>query len=316
MVIGRLGQFQEVINLLRQVRWPVLLLIPLIQAGSYFANAKYYQAAFGILDYRVKTADLFELSLAVNFVNQIFPSGGFSGTTYLSNQLLGRVPVGKTTLVQVLRYFFTYLSFVAILAAAFLSLVWSGSIDRVAFRIILLISVAILVGSVAFLAIIRDRERLERLATAIASKLQVVIAWFKKSKKPKKINLARFFNDFYHGYELLLKNPKPWHRPLYFALLGNVAEVATVYVVFLSLGVVLNPGVVIVGYLVANIFSLLSLFAGGIGFYEASMVSIFVALGLPLSLSLSGVLIYRFLNFWLFLPFGFYFYRARLWRRK
>ncbi len=318
LIISNLGQLDQFLHLLKQLRWYLLSLVFIIQAISYYANAKYYQSVLAIFDYQVPFYILYELALSVNFVNQVFPTGGVSGASHLSSQLMGRVPVGKTTLIQLLRYIFTYLSFLVVLVAGFLMLFLGGNVNRITVRIILLMIVVILVGSGVMLVLIRDRSRVEKIAQSGVRGIYRVLNWFSRKKK-RQLNeqkLKQFFDDFYHGYEILLANPRRWRRPLQYTLLGNLAEVGTVYAVFIAFNHWVNFGAVVVAYLVANIVSLVSVFAGGVGFYEAAMVATLVALGLPLTISLSAVLVYRVLNFWLFLPFGFYFYRKRLWTNK
>lgn len=311
LVIINLGQFKQFLNLIKGIKIYVFVLMFGIQAVSYYANAKYYESVLAIYKYQVPFKRLYELALSVQFVNTIFPSGGLSGASHLSHQLLHKVPVGKTTLMQLLRYFFLYISFLAVLGIGFLMLFWGGGVNRITVRILLLIVLAILIGSALFLVIIRDRNRVEQIMRAFANLVNFLSIKFTRKKKiaitDDKLN--RFVNEFYHGYQLILEDPKDWLRPLTCTLLGNVAEVLTLFAVFLAFGFVVNLGTVIIAYTLANVFSLISVFAGGIGFYEATMVAAFAALGLPLTMSFSVTLVYRIFNFWVFLPFGFYFYR-------
>jgi len=315
LVIINLGEFRQFLNLLKGMRLYVFVLMFGIQAISYYATAKYYESVLAIYKYRVSFKRLYELALSVQFVNQIFPTGGLSGTSHLSHQLLNKVPVGKATLMQLLRYFFLYISFLAVLAIGFLMLFWGGGVSKVTVRILLLIVLAILIGSALFLVIIRDRNRIEKIMRIFVNLVNLLSVKFTRKKKIAitEDKLNRFVNEFYNGYQLILEDPKDWLGPLTYTLLGNVAEVLTVYAVFLAFGFVVNLGTVIIAYTLANVFSLISVFAGGIGFYEATMVTAFAALGVPFTISFSVTLVYRIFNFWVFLPFGFYFYRKHSW---
>ena len=96
------------------------------------------------------------------------------------------------------------------------------------------------------------------------------------------------------------------------SLAYNVAEVLTIYVVFVGLGIWINPGVVITAYTLAIIASLAGFLTGGIGVYELGMIGTFTALGIPFATAFTVVLVYRALSMILFLPPGFYFYRRQL----
>jgi uncharacterized membrane protein YbhN (UPF0104 family) len=91
----------------------------------------------------------------------------------------------------------------------------------------------------------------------------------------------------------------------------NVAELATVYIVFVAHGAWINIGALIISYAVANFAGLVSLFHG-VGVYEFLMTSIMASAGVPAALALSATVIYRVLNMVLFLPVGYYFYRKFL----
>ena len=302
LALVNLGQFGKFILLIKELNLYILSLMVVVQAVSYYGIASYYQSVLEIYGYKMPLKKLYELSLTVNFINQILPSGGVSGTSFLSHELADEVPVGKTTLMQVLLYVFTYLSFMLVLIFGFLLLFFSGSINKITVRFILFLIILILIVSTILLSLIRDRPRIEKVMRNIVKLINKIILTVtkKRSRIIEDKGLSKFFDEFYQGYDMLLTNPKPWQRPILFTLLGNFAEVATVYVVFLAFGHIVNFGAVIVAYLIANIFSLLSVFAGGIGFYEASMVAAFVALGIPLSLSISAVLVYRVVSFWAF----------------
>ncbi len=311
LILVNVGQFTQFIHIIGHIRWYLLGFVIVAQVISYYAIAKYYESVFSIFEYHIPLKQLYKLGLAVNFVNTVFPTGGFSGTSYLSYKLQSKVPVGKTTLTQLMYYVFTYISFLVVLALGFMLLFWGGGINRLTERVILLMILGILVGSAFILTIIKDRPRVEAIVRRFVARGNRLLKRFSKRKK-RQIEAAKldtFFDEFYEGYNLFLKNPWQWRKPLLYTLLCNIAEISTVYVVFFAFGNFVNYGAVIVAYLIANVISLASLFAGGIGFYEAAMVATMVALGLPLTTSLSVVLVYRVLNFWLFLPVGWYYYR-------
>lgn len=311
LVIFSRDRISQVISLLGHVRWYILVFQIIIQFGSYWFNAKYYQSVFDIFGYKIETKLLYTRALVVNFVNQAFPSGGISGTSYLSGSLKDEVPPGKTTLAQVMSYAFTGVSFLVVLAFGFLLLFLSGNLVQNSVRVIMLIILVIIVTSLIIIAIISERPRLERLA----QRLVTWANWFNRrvlrQKRPVTTaeKLSHFFDEFYHGYETLTEHKGHWRMPFLYSLGGNLSEIATIYVVFLAFGHLVNPGAVIAAYTISNIASLVSPITGGAGAYEATMIATLVALGVPFSVSFPVVLVYRVLNFAVFLPVGYYYYR-------
>ena len=124
--------------------------------------------------------------------------------------------------------------------------------------------------------------------------------------------MKRFLDEIYRGYELVKERKDRWPVFLGWSLAYNIAEVMTLYIVFIGLGSWINPGVVITAYTLAIIASSIGFITGGVGIYELSMIGAFVALGVPFTLAFSSVLVYRILSMILFLPPGFYFYRRHL----
>lgn len=310
IVLSR-GRIRQVFSLSGQVRWYILIVFGLIQLGSYWFSAKYYQSFFRIFKYEVPTKVLYIRALVVNFVNQAFPSGGISGTSYLSNTLKDYVPPGQTTLAQLMSYLFTIVSFLVVLTFGFFLLFLTGRLQQASVRVILLFILIIVVVSIVMLVVITDRTRLEALIRWLYNWINNFGKRVLRRKKAfvSEAQLDRFLEEFYHGYNTFSAERGHWKMPFWYSLGYNVTEVITIYVVFLAFGHFVNPGAVIAAYTLANIFSLAAVFTNGAGVYEATMIGTLVALGIPFNISFPVVLVYRVLNFALFLPPGYYYYR-------
>src|SRR3990167_3978486 len=90
---------------LKTVNLTILLFVPLALALSLLANASYYSSFLRTFGYHPPLRKLYKMALGLNFVNQISPSVGITGVTFLSYVLRQeRVPAGKVTIVQYGRY--------------------------------------------------------------------------------------------------------------------------------------------------------------------------------------------------------------------
>lgn len=308
--VDRVGEFS---GYLRQARWYILIFIIVMQLVGYYCTAKFYQTFVRLFAKPPELAKLYKMGLALNFVNQAFPSGGVSALPYLDSQLKD-VPKGKITLTHFVRYLFTYISFVAILLAGFLILMLTGNVSAITSRLTLLVVLAIIVLSAVAFMIMSNEAWLKRFVTWGAFTINRFWTGILRRKQPAitKQQEKFFVTEFRDGYRELQASHGNWLPPLLYLLGTNIAEILTVYVVFLSFGYFVNPGIVIAGYTLANIISVLGVFTGGIGVFEATMIASFAALGVPVAMATAVVVVYRVLNLVIFLPIGYFFYSKSL----
>src|SRR5665213_1567528 len=92
--------------------WALLLIVP-IELLNYHSQARLYQRLFAIVGNKLSYKFLYKMSLELNFVNHVFPSGGVTGLSYFGLRLRERKDIsgGKATLIQVMKIALTFLSF-------------------------------------------------------------------------------------------------------------------------------------------------------------------------------------------------------------
>lgn len=306
----RVGEFS---GYLRQARWYILVFIVVAQLVGYYCMARYYQLFTSLFGDKQPLKKFYSMSLAMNFVNQAFPSGGVSSLTYLNAQM-PELPTSQITLTHFMRFVFTYISFTVILLAGFIILMLTGNVAAITSRFTLLIVSAIITISIAALAIMSNEAWLK----AVAQWARGAVNQFAKRvlRRKKEVlsheQLDRFVGEFHDGYDVLKGGRDRWLKPLLYLFGNNITELLTIYVVFLSFGKIVNPGIIIAGYALANVVSVLGVFTGGVGIFEATMIATFTALGVPLALATAVVIVYRVLNLAIFLPVGFIFYNKSL----
>jgi len=316
LIFSTFGNPSTIVHAFSQVRWYVVPLVIAAQIISYYYNARYYQEFFAIFGHNVSFRRLYEASLAVVFANQAIPSGGVAGTTYLAEAVKGSgVAAGQTTLAQLNRYIFTFLSYFIVLAFGFLMLLFGNDLDKVSVRFMILLMVIVLAAGFVLLAVFSERSRLEILLAPIIRALNKSgRLLFRRRRKPlvSTAQLSAFLDEFYHGIREILGHKGQWPALLWWSLGGNLAEVATLYAVFIGFGSWPNPGIVISAYTLGIAVSVAGVLVNGIGVYEAGLIGTFTALGIPFSLAFAVVIVYRILSFVLFLPPGLHYYRKHL----
>lgn len=257
---------------------------------------------------------MFKIALELNFVNNVFPSGGVAGFSYLGVRLkhLG-VPVARTTLAQLMRFALTFISFLALLFVGLFFLSFDNRAGGVTLFIALSIAFLTLFGTLLGVFIVSDEKRITTFVSFLPKLGNRVLTPF--TKKQNSINVSKvekLFTDLHKDYDKIMRHRGKLKKPLAWAFLVNLSEVATIYLAYLALGHTVNPGAVILAYSVASFAGLISVLPGGIGVYEALMTAVFTSAGVPKALALSATLIYRIFTMIIFVPVGFILYQMAL----
>lgn len=306
VVLFNLHSLSAFIKLIKHIRYYVALLTVLVQILSYFLNGLYYQSILYVFGYRIKVRRLFEGAMAANFVNYIAPTAGMAGAAYLSQVLSPEVPRGEGVLVQFMRYALSALAVLIMLPVGLILVITShyesSKINHIA------IYGAIIITAAAF--VIVGLVNQEKWVRKVAAKFARLYHRIFKNFPINRFN--EFADDFYIGYRRMTGSKVKMLKPFGWSIIYIFAEILTVYLSFLAFGKVVNPGIPIMGYLLANIASTFGGTFFSTGVFELGMLGTFVAFGINFPLALSITLFYRILNLLIGLPPGFYFYRKYL----
>lgn len=319
LIIALREQIIETYNNIARVNYWYLLLIPIIQLGNYHSYVQMYRNLLETLGERIRYRSMFRVQLELNFVNNVFPTGGVSGISYFGLRMRDAdVAPGKSTLVQVMKFVLLFLSFQILLAVGLFLLALGGNANSFLMLIAGSLSAFLFVGTVLLAYILGSRQRIHQSSIYISKTINKLIHFFFRSS-PETIKIEKvtsLFTDLHEGYLLFRKKPTLLKKPLIYSLLANLTEVLTIYVVYMAFGEFVNPGAVIIAYAVANIAGLISVLPGGIGVYEALMTATLAAAGVPAALSLPVTVMYRILNSFVQLVPGYYFYSKNLHKRE
>jgi uncharacterized protein (TIRG00374 family) len=300
---------------LGRVNAVALLLILPLQIENYAATAHLYQEFFKILGVKQPFKRMFKVGLEVNLINHIFPSGGVSGFSYFTARLKPYgVSTAQATLTQTMRFMLTFTSYLILLFTGLFMLALGGSASNM--TILITCSIAFLtlfgIGGAIYVASseIRIRTFTQGLTKLVNKALHLI-----RPSHPETINLKRVEKVFKetHEYYVLLKEKFPQlRRPFMYSLLASVAELATIYSVYIAYGQFVNPGAVIIAYALANVAGLVSVLPGGIGVYESLMSLVLVSAGVPAGLAISVTVMYRVLTMIPQLTYGYYLYHQAI----
>lgn len=305
-------------NLAKVHAWVLLALIPL-QIFNYHAQTKMYQGLFSLVGNKLRYNFLFRTALELNFVNQVFPSGGAAGISYFGMRLRNKeITGGKATLVQIIKLGLLFLSFEILLVVGLFFLALGGQANDIIILVTSSISTLMIVGTIGFAMIIGSERRIKSTFTSLTIFINRLIH-IVRPKHPETISIKRIENavmDLHNNYKVLTASYRNLRGPFFWALMVNITEVLKIYVVYLAFGEWVNMGAVILAYSVANFAGLISVMPGGVGIYEALMTGVLAAAGIPPKLSIPVTVMYRVLSTLIQLPFGYYFYQKTIHRRQ
>ncbi len=304
-------QIADTISNFREVNSLVLFLMIPAQMLNYDAYVRMYRHLFAQLGHKVSYKNMLRINLELNFVNNVFPSGGVSGFSYFGVRMKKEgVSSGQSTLVQLMRFVLIFVSFQVLLAVGLFVLAIEGQASNMVILIAGSLSTLLFVGTVLMTYIIGSKKRINGFFNALTRFLNRTIHLVRK-KNPETINVARvegMFTELHESYLILKKDPKVLKWPLFHALVANFAEILTIYIVYIAFNQWVNPGAVIIAYAIANFAGLISIAPGGVGVYEGIMTAVLASASVAAGVSIPVTIMYRILNMAIQLPPGYYFY--------
>ena len=295
--------------------WIFALLIP-VQILSYYAVGG---LIFSYLEAKKRIPGLnhwklTRISLELNFVNHIIPSGGVVGLTYLSWLLKDYgVSAGRATMSQIVRFLLTFVSFVFLMLLALVWMIFDHQVDRTLVIMCSILVFGTLMAVALFIYVMSSQKRLNKFSAWVTRAGNAVIKFFTFGHKKnviKKAPIDNFFNDLHVDYLNIKKDKKILWKPFLWAVASQIFDVMLFWVTFWALGYFVNPAILLLGMGLSSLGSVISLVPAGAGVTEAIMVWFLASSGVPMDVSLAGTLLARVTLVAGTIVFGYFFYQA------
>ena len=312
LIYGLRAQIADAIADLARINILILLLIIPLKIVNYDAYARLYRNLFTIVGNKVRYRSMYRLSLELNLVNSILPSGGISGISYFTVRCraLG-IGASKSTLAQIGKLLLLFVSFQPLLVLGLIFLAMREHVNNLVLVTATVLITLLVVGTFGGLYVIESRSRINNFLTSITRILNKTVRLFRpRVKEAIDIELAQAtFNDLHDNYQVYKKNWRALRYPFIHTMTANITEIAALYAVYVAFGEYVNIGAVILAYAVANFAGLISVLPAGIGIYEFLMTGVLVATGIPAGLSISVTIMFRLVTMAIQLPPGYFFYQ-------
>lgn len=305
-------------HLLERVNiWILLLLIP----AQLFDYMSVGQIIFSYLKRKgslgeVSVAKVARISLELNFVNHVLPSGGVSGFSYM-NWRLGRLGVapGRAAMAQVVRYTMAAFAYVLLLMVAVIAVTIDGSINR---WVILASSmlVSLMIGLIlAIIYVVSSKRRMEKFASWSVRVVNRFVYHATFGRKRHVVSMGAVngaFMEMHNDFLELRRDRQALLQPLGWSLLYTIFDVSLFMITFWALGDVFNPAPVLIAYGIATIAGFVVITPGGVGAYEALMVAFLALAGIAQGEAIAGIVLTRVIVLVTTIGLGYIFYQRAL----
>lgn len=297
--------------------WILSLLIP-VQFFSYYANG---DMIFSYLRSKgnLKTTSHWQLtrmSLELNFVNHIMPSGGAAGMSYLG-WVLSRhdVSAGRAIMAQIVRYILSFSGYILMLILCVGLLLFDNMINRTVLILCAIMIIAVIVLVVLTIRMLSDHGRLIRFSNWLTHTANRIYSKLTHSKKTEVLKLEKveaFFTEIHHDYLEILDEKKILVVPFIWSIVENVLNVALTLIAFMALGHWVNPATLFIACGISSLAGLISSIPGGAGVYEAVMIAVLTSSGVSPEVAIAGTLLARSILLSGTILFGYAFYQLTI----
>ena len=261
----------------------LLLLIP-EQLFMYFACGQIF---FSYLKNRRKTQkfpnkEILRISTELNFVNHAIPAGGIGGLAFLTYRLSPfGVSAGQASFLYLFRYAVTtVINYMQALIAIVILLIF-GLIPNEAKWIIpvsLLMNMGVFLVLWLVVYIASSKKRIEFFSKTVSRLMNLFVktlTFGRKKQLMKYEKISNYFLDIHNSVKIAKENKRYLKKPAMWGVIYSFCEIATYWIVAISLGRPELLPFIMVGEAIGSVFDGIVPY----GLYELGMAGVMIALG-------------------------------------
>ena len=277
--------------------WVLLFLIPEQLYMYYAAGQMYFAYLRAKGNAKISGWKLMRVSLEINFMNHIIPSGGVAGLGYLVWRLKEwRISAGQATFMHVLRYAIAAVTTTVQMWIVMVILAIMGNLPWQIFGLGALACLGIEVVVVVAFVIIMNKKRIDWFSRTASKVSNKVVRWISRGKRRKVLDeqkVDKYFTDLHSGWLVARRNKKMLVYPYLWGTVYSLFEAGTFWVVAAALG---HPEIlpqIMLGQGMASIVGTVLATPGGVGGYEGAMIFVMVATGVSVEVATITVIVTR-----------------------
>ena len=273
----------DTIEHLKDTNIIVLLFLVPEQLFMYYACGQIF---FSYLKIKAKKKfskkEMLLISTELNFVNHAVPAGGLGGLAYLTYRFREfGITAGQSSFLYIFRYAITtvvnyFQALVAIIVLAVLGLIPAEATWIIWVSLLMNLSVFVALALVVFVASSKKRiSFFSRVITKIANTLMKIITFGRRKRFMKDDKMNDYFLDIHECVSIVKKDKKSLVQPTIWGFVYSFFEIATYWIVAISLGRPELLPFILVGEAIGSVFDGIVPY----GLYELGMAGVMIALG-------------------------------------
>ena len=260
----------------------LLLLVP-EQLFMYYACGQIF---FSYLKKKARKKfskkEMLLISTELNFVNHAVPAGGLGGLAYLTYRFRPfGITAGQSSFLYIFRYAITtvvnyFQALVAIIVLAVLGLIPPEATWIIWVSLLMNLGVFVVLSLVVFVA--SSKKRIQFFSRAVAKLVNwliKVVTFGHKKRLMKDDQLNDYFLDIHECVSIVKKDKKSLIGPTAWGFIYSFFEIATYWIVAISLGRPELLPFILVGEAIGSVFDGIVPY----GLYELGMAGVMIALG-------------------------------------
>lgn len=268
---------------LKEANLFILLLLMPEQLFMYYACGQIFFTYLSKKRQKLFTKkDKLLISTELNFVNHAVPAGGLGGLAYLTYRLRPfGITAGQSSFLYIFRYAVTtvvnyFQALVAIVILAALGMIPAEASWIIWVSLLMNFGVFIALSFVVYIASSKKRIAFfEKTVTLIVDNVVRVLTFNKKKHVMDSEKIDAYFLDIHECVVIVKKDKKALRVPALWGLVYSFFEVATYWIVAISLGRPELLPFILVGEAIGSVFDGIVPY----GLYELGMAGVMIALG-------------------------------------
>ena len=274
----------ETLNHLQETNVFVLLLLIPEQLFMYYACGQIF---FSYLRNRKNVqkfsdGEILRISTELNFVNHAIPAGGVGGLACLTYRLMPyNVSAGQASFLYLFRYAVTTVinyaqALVAIVILLIFNLIPSDAMWIIPVSLFMNMGVFFFLWLVVYIA--SSEKRIEFFSRTVSKLMNVAVRFFTFGHKKQLMRYAKissYFADIHESVKIAKENKRYLKKPATWGLIYSFCEIATYWIVAISLGRPELLPFIMVGEAIGSVFDGIVPY----GLYELGMAGVMIALG-------------------------------------
>jgi uncharacterized protein (TIRG00374 family) len=295
--------FQEVMQTLKSVDIAFFILGVALALFGVFSDSLAWKEIARKFDYKVKIIDFFMIYLSSIFMNNLLPSGSFSGETariYFLEKLEGGSRIDMPSATVAASRIVTAIPFILGSAVGLSYLALATNAPAWALATCSGITIFLVFLNVIFFGVCFADGWLERIIFALINHLERIF-----DVHINRDECSGIMSRFHQSMKMLIEHKRTLFISIFWALAGWFSMTLVAVVIFRSMGVSVPIGAVFAVYAVIIFLQMLPLFLpGGVGLVDIVMATLFGAIGVPTSAAVAATILTRLIQLWMLTALG------------